>query len=190
MYLEKGKKIPKVNKFEKYKEINEKVYNEDKETLKKYKDYIFDCGTNFTWQSLFTQIAYWRKANAIHKWFVDNVQNGEDNCDYYLVSKEQIEELRDLCQEVLDKIIVKDDKIVNGQSLVNGEWQNNYEDGKVIVNPEVAAALLPTEDGFFFGSTDYDEYYIQDLKYTIEQFDKILKEVDFENEYIVYISSW
>ena len=26
------------------------------------------------------QIASWRKANAIHKWFVDNVQDGVDDC--------------------------------------------------------------------------------------------------------------
>lgn len=28
----------------------------------------------------FKEIAYWRKANAIHRWFVDNVQNGTDDC--------------------------------------------------------------------------------------------------------------
>lgn len=32
------------------------------------------------------QVAYWRKANAIHKWFVDNVQEGNDNCQSYYVS--------------------------------------------------------------------------------------------------------
>ena len=26
---------------------------------------------------------YWRKANQIHSWFVENVQNGEDNCNEY-----------------------------------------------------------------------------------------------------------
>ena len=30
--------------------------------------------------SVSVNAAYWRKANAIHKWFVDNVQDGEDNC--------------------------------------------------------------------------------------------------------------
>ena len=28
-------------------------------------------------------VGYWRKANHIHKWFVDNVQNGEDDCKEY-----------------------------------------------------------------------------------------------------------
>ena len=36
--------------------------------------------------------AYWRKANAIHNWFVKNVQNVNDDCDLYHVSKENIQE--------------------------------------------------------------------------------------------------
>jgi hypothetical protein len=27
-----------------------------------------------------TTVAYWRKANAIHSWFVQNVQDGVDEC--------------------------------------------------------------------------------------------------------------
>ena len=45
---------------------------------------------------------YWRKANAIHKWFVDNVQEGEDNCREYAVSREQLQELLDLILEAID----------------------------------------------------------------------------------------
>ena len=36
------------------------------------------------------ELGYWRKANHIHKWFVDNVQNGVDNCGEYLVSKQDL----------------------------------------------------------------------------------------------------
>ena len=46
---------------------------------------------------------YWRKANAIHKWFVDNVQEGTDDCGNYWVSREQLEELRQLILEALAK---------------------------------------------------------------------------------------
>ena len=44
---------------------------------------------------------YWRKANAIHKWFVDNVQDGEDECREHYVTREQLEELRDACINAL-----------------------------------------------------------------------------------------
>lgn len=47
------------------------------------------------------EAAYWRKANAIHAWFVKNVQDGEDDCGHYPVSHEQLAELADLCDEVL-----------------------------------------------------------------------------------------
>lgn len=46
-------------------------------------------------------LAYWRKANAIHKWFVDNVQHGDDNCGRYYVGREKLHELLTLCQQVL-----------------------------------------------------------------------------------------
>ena len=44
------------------------------------------------------EVMYWRKANAIHKWFVDNVQGGEDDCREYPVSNDQLIELRDTCK--------------------------------------------------------------------------------------------
>ena len=44
------------------------------------------------------EVAYWRKANAIHKWFVVNVQDGKDDCEPYHVSRGQLKELVDLCK--------------------------------------------------------------------------------------------
>jgi hypothetical protein len=45
--------------------------------------------------------AYWRKANQIHAWFVDNVQGGEDNCGEYYVSHEKLKQLLDLVNKAL-----------------------------------------------------------------------------------------
>ena len=89
------------------------------------------------------QAAYWRKANQIHKWFVDNVQDCKDDCGTYYVSQEQLKSLRDVCQRVLE-------------------------------NHSLAKSLLPSQGGFFFGSTDYDQGYYDDLKDTVEQLDKLL----------------
>lgn len=47
------------------------------------------------------RVMYWRKANAIHRWFVNNIQVGVDNCAEYYVSKEDLIALRDICVEVL-----------------------------------------------------------------------------------------
>ena len=43
------------------------------------------------------QMVYWRKANQIHNWFVKNVQNGEDDCREYYVSKEDLNALLEEC---------------------------------------------------------------------------------------------
>mgnify|MGYP000853739215 CR=1 FL=1 len=47
------------------------------------------------------EAGYWRKANQIHKWFVDNVQGGVDNCGEYLVDIKALERLLELVNEVL-----------------------------------------------------------------------------------------
>lgn len=46
-------------------------------------------------------VGYWRKANAIHHWFVKNVQDGEDDCKDYYVERETLSELLGLVNEVL-----------------------------------------------------------------------------------------
>ena len=98
----------------------------------------------------------WRKANAIHAWFVENVQDGEDDCKSYELEKEKLIELLDLCKKALE---TKD------------------------------ATLLPTSQGFFFGSTEIDDYYWWDIQQTITGIDKALK--DFGDKfYFEYQSSW
>jgi hypothetical protein len=52
-----------------------------------------------------------------------------------------------------------------------------------------AEELLPSTSGFFFGNTDYDEWYYNDVQHTIEILDKILSESD-GNQDIYYSSSW
>ena len=141
----------------------------------------------FDWNN---ELAYWRKANQIHKWFVDNIQEGNDDCGYYKVTKEDIESLLKICEEVLEHSILVEGKIQNGKRLENGEWTPILENGKYIKNPEIAQELLPTESGFFFGSTDYDEYYIADLEHTVERCKDILENFNFEEDELFYTSSW
>ena len=105
-------------------------------------------------------IGYWRKANAIHKWFVDNVQDSVDNCSSYYVSRENLKTLLQLCKETLT-------------------W---------LEKPENVDSPLPSTSGFFFGSTDYGEWYKKDIEYTIEVINKCLLLPD--NYYFYYESSW
>ena len=97
--------------------------------------------------------AYWRKANQIHRWFVNNVQEGVDDCGIYEVYG-QLLELVELCRRVL-------------------------------ADHSLADSLLPSQEGFFFGSTEYDEYYFADLESTIEQLEDVEPDTWYE-----YSSSW
>ena len=155
------------------------------------KPYIHQRGSeHYHWESLFEKVGYWRKANAIHKWFVDNVQDGADDCEYYEVSKEQLENLLSICIEVRDKSKMGKGWVKNGETYANGMWCPNYEEGATIINPEVAKELLPTQSGFFFGSTEYDEYYMQDIIDTIDIITTVLETTDFDREMVVYCASW
>ena len=50
----------------------------------------------------------------------------------------------------------------------------------------VANELLPTEGGFFFGSTDYDDWYFEVVQEVTDKFTEILNDFDFdENELIM-----
>ena len=110
-------------------------------------------------QEVTFRVAYWRKANAIHQWFVDNVQDGVDECQEAYVSREKLQELMELCEQI-------------------------------IADPKVGEDLLPTQGGFFFGSTEYDEYYMTDVKHTAERLGKILNDPALLKMDFYYHSSW
>ena len=47
-------------------------------------------------------VMYWRKANAIHKWFVEHIQGGKDDCGRYYVKREDLETLKKTCEKVIN----------------------------------------------------------------------------------------
>ncbi len=138
-----------------------------------------------------TTAMYWRKANQVHAWFVKNVQGGVDDCGTYHVTEDQIRSLRDTAELVLHSVTMVPDMVTNGQHLgpeTDGKWVPTLESGEQIMNPSIAQELLPATEGFFFGGTDYDQWYVDDLKRTIEGLTRVLElEGDFE---FYYESSW
>lgn len=140
------------------------------------------------------EVAYWRKANHTHQWFVNNVQQGEDDCKEYYVSDDDLKKLVETCKEVIAKAKLVDGKLHNGTTFSAAGREEIYVDGKVIENVEEIAGLLPTSKGFFFGSTDYNEWYLQDCQDTIDQLEPEIKLMDdpewkYTGEYY-YQSSW
>lgn len=124
-------------------------------------------------------VAEWRKANQIHKWFVDKVQDGKDDCGYYEVEPEQLEELLEAVNEVLGST-----RLVKGRIRCGYTYDHNMNkvydtcEGMVLEDASTARRLLPTQEGFFFGSTDYDQYYWEDLESTKAQLEAILETVE------------
>lgn len=103
------------------------------------------------------QVLYWRKENHFHKWFVDNVQDGMDDCEEYYVEKEILKNLISVCEDVLQ-------------------------------DHQKAPKLLPTQEGFFFGSTSYDEYYFESVEQTLKSLKELLEEEGDGDFY--YTCSW
>jgi len=112
-------------------------------------------------------VGYWQKANAIHKWFVDNAQDGKDDCDEYEVSREDLAKLRDVCALVLEKPDLTDGVVMVGKEIRDGKVSPVTEMGKVLADTTVASQVLPTRGGFFFGTTAYTDEYLQDARDTI-----------------------
>jgi hypothetical protein len=134
-------------------------------------------------------VGYWRKANAIHAWFVRECQEGVDECQNTGISREQLTQLKTLCQEVITKSKVAEGDCYDGTKWTKeGGVETMTRKGKVIQNPKVAHKLLPCQSGFFFGGTDYDECYLQDLEHTIKVVDNCLSLPDCWD--LSYQSSW
>jgi len=104
------------------------------------------------------EVGYWRKANHIHRWFVENIQNGQDDCRSYEVNYEQLRDLLNVCEDVLD-------------------------------DHTKAEQLLPTTSGFFFGGTEYNEYYFEQVQNTYDILMSIVSAPDADTDY-TYQSSW
>ena len=142
------------------------------------------------------EVAYWRKANAIHAWFdrlYQSYGNEEElqNCQSIYVSKEDLIKLRQDCRKVLESSELDYKEVpVRQYNVKLGKYVDSTRMLKVLVDSSVAEKLLPTQSGFFFGATVYDEGYVENLKSTIEQIDKILETVDFDEYTIEYHAWW
>lgn len=129
---------------------------------------------------------YWRKANHIHQFFVDSVQEGNDDCKEYYVDKEVLAELLERCKKVKASLEASEFEESEEQEDFFTKEKFRY---KIFKNTEVAEELLPSTPGFFFGNTDYNSHYLSDITDTIEGLEEILSG-DNKNAEYYYQSSW
>lgn len=61
---------------------------------------------------------------------------------------------------------------------------------EVLANHDKASFLLPTQAGFFFGSTDYDDWYFDDVQNVKEKFEEILADFDRDEDILLMHCWW
>ncbi|MBV7508449.1 hypothetical protein KW850_24850 [Bacillus sp. sid0103] len=138
----------------KHKAEQDEIYEKLKPHIKHFKEY------DSSWSSIYEEVAYWRKANQIHNWFVENLHNGEDEpCFSQEVTKENLQDLNNLCLQVLQQ-------------------------------KEPPINFLPTRPGCFFGNLSYDSYYYREIEETQELLAALIKNFNFETHYLLYQCSW
>ena len=156
------------SKNEKLRKEYEEIYAEYRDALKRYdneggfedKINVLEDKLDKCYNALHSDIAYFRKVNFLLPYF-----GYEENCSNIVIDRCEIEELVNVCKKVLD-----------------AKNTNEAE--------SVADELLPTEAGFFFGSTDYDEWYFNDVREVADKFTEILDTFDFDENELVMSCWW
>jgi hypothetical protein len=105
-------------------------------------------------------LAVFRKINCVHGWADARLNNGQRS------------QAEDLHATVADLIDLRD------------------RTKRVLEDPDQAEALLPTYEGFFFGTYEYDEGYLRDVKEAYVAVQQILDELPEEPVSLIYWSSW
>ncbi len=128
-------------------------------------------------------IGYWRKANAIHGWFVRELADGKDECQRIYVTRENLETLRAECLKGLSQ---KPEVLVPALSSTVAIDMGKTDPMTAIVdmmtvqahahefNDETDTDPLRPIKGYFFGDTTKDEWYYEDLSETVRICDEAL----------------
>lgn len=136
---------------------------------------------------------YMRKVNCVRKWCAENLENFEDN-GLTNFPKEKFKELIG----VMHKTIIE-----AGLSNIYGYFQciqdgwfedenwDLYKEAKAFLDVpenqerviEVADRLFPTSSGFFFGGTEYNEWYVVDLITYCYRFTEFYEDLDKTEEW-------
>lgn len=140
------------------------------------------------------EIVYWRKRNHFHKFFCENGKETKETEHYYgpyIISRGLLNLLLDkidiILSSKLDKPILK--SFNNGCSWKDGVMTERTFEAEIEYDEELARNLLPSQKGFFFGSTDYNPYYYESLIRTKEILSEYLKTNPRARKFI-YTSSW
>ncbi len=126
------------------------------------RDLLYDLWARITEDK---EVAYFRKVNLLVEYF-----EYEDDCSDMVVDQHQLQELVEKCEYLIE---------------VAKEHPAGSDEFK-----ERASVTLPTQSGFFFGNTDYDEWYLSDLKEIVESLSPVIADTDFDRYDIIFHCWW
>lgn len=133
-----------------------RTYNEDVKIAQEISD--LEIGSNgMRVKEITCEAMYWRKANAIHYWFVQNVQNGEDDCREYYVSRENLQDLLGVCELVLseptkaDELLPPAEGFFFGSNKVDDWYWDDLKDTITVIKRLLADTSKEWE--FYYASS-------------------------------------
>jgi hypothetical protein len=117
------------------------------------------------------QVGYWRKFNALHGYIVDTFASGEDNCQQIYLDNYSLIQILDTLKQAKD--------------ILDSDASDEEKSDKL-------SDVFPTAEGFFFGSTDYEDYYAECVDNAILLLSDLIDECDDDNySYSFYYqASW
>jgi len=113
------------------------------------------------YSDMLEELAYFRKYNHLVAWVNKNVQKVK-NCSYITLTREQLQQLLEDAKKALQA----------------------YKEG----NFDKIKKLMPNASGFFFGDTEYNDYYKRKLEDTIEQIKRILN--NYSDKEFIFQADW
>ena len=150
-------------------------YYNDFFTLKEFYEEYIGKTKEYT---IFEQLARIVKANQIFNWFINNVMNGVPDIEHHEVTKDHLVDLLNVCKNVR-----------NGFTIID----HDEDDGDTYsVDKGIAQDLLPImeQQGYFFGTKDYDNNYAQHMVEMIDILENILNTTDFNKETVYFNAIW
>lgn len=107
----------------------------------------------------------------------------------------RLERLEECVNDILESFVSREDMYYRKVNCLYAYFNDRLEDEQCLVtkadvediidraknvllahDEETSAQLLPTQSGFFFGSTEYDEYYYDDIADVYKLFTKYLED--------------
>lgn len=144
------------------------------------------------------EVAYFRKVNLLLPFF-----GYKENCTYLTITKDQVENLIQVCEDVLAKEADIRSRLNERKCAkqnveqVKAKWneknvQRIHEQIESIKQEwfDYCQETLPNQDGFFFGGCEYDEWYLDKVQHVKKIFQEVIENVDWERQDFTMYCWW